>query len=218
MTKKKYSINWEDDLPISFEVDGVSYQSLEQVPDEEDRHKLEVMMTASFDAEFDEVVGEQQKSTGANPQNIVLGVFTLVAVVMLIIAAVSSFRAISKISKEMSAPGLVVDMVVKREFGNDTDRVGDDYYFPVVEYVSADGNSHIVPLVEGNSAPTYEIGDDVTVLYDPEHPLDARIRSLSSSALIWVLPTITGILGLTFLIAVTAVRKLMSVPPGKLSS
>ena len=53
MAKKKYSINWEDDLPVSFEVDGVQYGSLEDVPDEADRLKLEAMMDSSFDAEFD---------------------------------------------------------------------------------------------------------------------------------------------------------------------
>jgi hypothetical protein len=54
------------------------------------------------------------------------------------------------------------------------------------------------------------VGDEVTVLYDPEHPLEARIKSFGSSALLWVLPGITGILGVAFLGAVIAVQKLMS--------
>jgi len=80
----------------------------------------------------------------------------------------------------------------------------------VVQFVSADGRSHIVHLTEGSSAPFHEVGDEVTVLYDPEHPLEARIQSFGSSALLWVLPGITGILGVAFLGAVIAVQRLMS--------
>jgi hypothetical protein len=65
-------------------------------------------------------------------------------------------------------------------------------------------------MTEGGSAPFHEVGDEVTVLYDPEHPLEARIQSIGSSALMWVLPGITGILGLGFLGAILAVRKFMT--------
>ena len=44
MAKKTCSINWEDDVPVSFEVDGVQYESLEEVTDETDRLKHEAMM------------------------------------------------------------------------------------------------------------------------------------------------------------------------------
>ncbi len=50
-------------------------------------------------------------------------------------------------------------------------------------------------------------------MYNPEHPLDARIKSFGSSAAMWILPGITGILGIAFLGAVVAVRKLM--PPAE---
>jgi succinate dehydrogenase/fumarate reductase cytochrome b subunit len=213
MSKKKYSINWEDDLPVSFEVNGRSYESLEDVPDEADRRKLEAMMdssfTADFDKEFEEASKQLENQGGPSMENIVLGIFTVVAVIMLIVTAVSSYSAISKISKEESAPGRVVDMIEKREYVNEQDRIIEEYYYPVVEYVSADGRGHTVQLTEGSSTPSYEIGDEVTVLYDPEHPLDARIKSFGSSALMWVLPSITGILGLGFLVAVIVVRRVM---------
>ncbi|MGE5774771.1 MAG: DUF3592 domain-containing protein, partial [Chloroflexota bacterium] len=62
---------------------------------------------------------------------------------------------------------------------------------------------------EGSWPPSYEVGDEVTVRYDPEHPLEARIASLGSNALLWILPGITGILGLGFLAAVLGIRKFM---------
>jgi hypothetical protein len=128
---------------------------------------------------------------------------------MLLIAAISSFSAVSRMSGEASAPGRVVEIIERREYVNEQDRVVQDYYYPVVEFVSADGRPHTVHMTEGSSAPSHEVGDEVTVLYDPDHPLDARIKSFGSYALMWILPGITGILGLGFLGAVLVVRNVM---------
>ena len=223
MPRKKYSINWENDEPVSFEVDGVSYGSVDEIPDEADREKITAMMDASFDASFDqqfekefkdfdkefEKDWEANKKTSANAEKLILGIFTGVAVLMLLIAFGSSASAILKMNREESAPGRVVEIIERREYVNEQDRVVQDYYFPVVEFVSKDGRHHTVHMTEGSSAPSHEVGDEVTILYNPEHPLEARIESVGSSALMWILPGITGILGLGFLGAVIAVRKLM---------
>ena len=216
---KKYSINWENDEPVSFEVDGVSYERLEDVPDEADRSKLQAMMNASLEEDFEKEWEEfdrefkkdweANKKTSAKPEKLILGIFTGVAVVMLLIALISSASAVLKMKSEESASGRVVEIVQRREYVNQQDRVVQDYYFPVVEFVSKDGRRHSVQMTEGSSAPAHEVGDEVTVLYDPERPLDARIKSFGSSASMWILPGITGILGLAFLSAVFAIRKLM---------
>jgi hypothetical protein len=220
VSKKKYSIHWEDDEPASFEVDGVIYDSLEQISDEADRARLEAMMNASLEQEFEREFEEFEKEfkedweahkkTSARAEKLILGIFTGVAILMLLIAAASSAHAILKMNREHSAPGRVVEIVHRREYVNEQDRVVEDYYFPVVEYRSSDGRRHTVHMTEGSSAPAHEVGDDVTVLYNPERPLEARIKSFGSSALMWILPGITGILGLAFLGAVLAVQKFMS--------
>jgi len=216
---KKYSINWENDDPVSYEVDGVAYESLDQIPDEGDRAKLEAMMNASMDQEFEKEVAEfdrdfkkeveAQKKSSVTAEKLILGIFSGVAVLMLLIAFGSAASAILKMSREDNAPGRVVEIVKRREYVNEQDRVYQDYYFPVVEFVSADGRRHSVQMSEGSSSPSQEVGDEITVLYNPEHPLDARVKSFGSSALMWVLPGITGILGLAFLGAVLVVRRLM---------
>lgn len=217
MSKKKYSINWENDEPLSFEVDGVLYESIDQVPDEADREKLTAMMDASFDQQFEKEFRdfdkefkkdwEAHKKSSVKVEKIILGVFSGVAVLMLLIAFISSASAILKMNREESAPGRVVEIIERREYVNEQDRVVQDYYYPVVEYISGDGRSHTVHTTEGSSAPQHEVGDEVTVLYNPERPLDARIQSVGSYALMWVLPGITGILGLAFLGAVIVVQK-----------
>lgn len=218
MAKKKYSINWEDDLPISFEVDGVSYDTLDDVPDEKDRRKLEAMMESAEDAEFEaEVDAEIAKAKKELEQiekvpfeKIILSVFTGIAALMLFVTAIASFNNIQKVNREESAPGIVVEMTKRLEYDeNDSDRVIGEAYFPVVEFTANDGKRRTVQLSEGSFPPAYEIGDEVTVLYEPDLPLDARIKSFGSSALMWILPGITGILGIAFLGAVIAVQKLM---------
>ena len=219
MSRKRYSINWEDDEPVSFEVDGISYESLQQVPDEEDRARLEAMMNASmeqlFEKEFEEFDKEfkkdweAHKKTSASAEKLILGISSGLAVLMLLIAVISSASAIRKMSREESATGRVVEIVHRREYVNEQDRVVQDYYFPVVEFSSADGPFHHVQMTEGSSAPSHEVRDEVTVLYSPERPWEARIQSFGSTALMWILPGITGILGLAFLGAVLAVGRLM---------
>jgi hypothetical protein len=224
MATRKYSIHWENDEPASFEVDGVLYESLDDIPDEADRDKITAMMDASYDGSLDQEFEkefrdfdrefqkdwEAHRKSSANAEKIIIGVFAGVAVLMLLIAFLSSASAILKINREERAPGRVVEIVERREYVNEEDRIVQDYYYPVVEYVSADGGPHTVHMTEGSSVPQYEVGDQVTVLYNPERPLDARIESLGSFALMWIWPGITGILGLAFLGAVLIVRTVMS--------
>jgi hypothetical protein len=220
MPSKKYSINWENDEPVSFEVDGVLYERLDQVPDEVDREKLSAMVDGSIDQQFEREFKdfdqefkkelEAHRKTSVNVEKLIVGIFTGIAVLLLGIAFVSSANAILKINREESAPGRVVEIIERREYVNEQDRVVQDYYYPVVDFVANDGRHHSVHMTEGSSAPSYEVGDEVTVRYNPERPLDARIQSFGSSALMWVLPAITGILGLAFLGAVMAVRRFMT--------
>ena len=216
MPKKKYSINWENDEAQSFEVNGVTYESLDDVPDWKDRDKLAAMLHASSDddeeVKFDEKEFEELRKAAENPsmERWVLGGFTAIAVIMLLVTIVSIFSNIQKILKEESVPGMVVDVVKRRELINEENDIVRDFYYPVIEFVPSDGHKRSLQVNEGSDSPFYEKGDEITVLYDPEHPLDARIKSASSNALMWVLPSITGILGIAFAGAVLVVKKVMA--------
>jgi hypothetical protein len=218
MAKKKYVINWENDETASFEVDGVTYESLDDVPDEKDRGKLAAMIQAAEEDEdfkevkFDEKEFEELRKAAEDPtmERWVLGGFTGIAVIMILVALISSFFNLQKIAREESTPGRVVDVVVQRVIVNEQDRIVRDFYFPVVEFIPIDGRKRMVQLNEGSDSAFYEKGHEVTIAYDPEHPLDARIKSAGGSALMWILPGITGILGIAFAGAVFVVKKVMS--------
>ena len=149
MAKKKYSINWEDDDPVSFEVDSVQYESLEDVPDESDRLKLEAMMNATedaeFDAEFEKIEKELQENQGTPIEKIILPIFTGVAILMLLIAAIASVSNIMKINREASAPGRVTDVKMERSYVNEEDRVIEEFYYPVVQFVAVSPTTYSPP-------------------------------------------------------------------------
>ena len=218
MPKKKYSINWENDEPVSFEVNGVTYESLDDVPDWKDKDKLSAMVVAASEDNFEEVnfnskEFEELRKSAESPtmERWVLGGFSAIAIIMLLVTAISTFSNIQKISKEERTSGRVVDVVVQQVVVNEENDIARDFYYPVIEFVPSDGHKRSLQVNEGSDSPFYEKGDEITVLYDPEHPLDARIKSAGSSALMWVLPGITGILGIAFAGAVFVVKKVMAV-------
>ncbi|MCA2001061.1 MAG: DUF3592 domain-containing protein [Chloroflexi bacterium] len=214
---KKYSINWKDDEVVSFEVDGIAYDTLDDVPNPKDRRKFEAMLNASgeiersldeFDKNFDKEFAAM-KGDSKTMENTILWIFSGVAALMLLIAGISSFLNLQKLSGEQSADGVVVDVVKRREYVDQQDDVYNDYYFPVVRFTASDGRTRELEMNEGSSSQEYEAGDKVTVLYNPDRPLDARIKSFSGNILMWILPGITGVLGFAFGGAVWLVRKFL---------
>jgi hypothetical protein len=89
-------------------------------------------------------------------------------------------------------------VIVRQSYDSET-RVTSEYYYPVVELNLPDGIHKQVQLSEGSWPPKYEIGQPVTLLYDPAHPLDARIKSSSGTMLMWIFPGITGFVGIVFM-------------------
>lgn len=211
---KKYSVNMENGEVVSVEVDGVIYASPDQIPDPEDREKILQLMSGStedsFEAEFDkewEDFDKRFKEVEKQPAKFpiaIVGIFLFVAVIMLAVAVISAVSTSRAVAKEQNAPGQVVDMTVRKSQGGydsqGTYQAPQDYYYPVVEFSLPDGTRKTVQLSEGSWPPAYEIGEQVTVLYDPGKPINARIQSTSSNIMMWLLPGITGTLGVVFLI------------------
>lgn len=204
---KKYSLNIENDEVVSVEVDGVQYDNPDQIPDPEDRAKILLLMEKStdedfeqdFDKEFAAEFRELERQSAQFP-TIIVSIFLFIAVIMLAIAGIATVSNVRTLSREQSTPGRVVDMVVRPSWDSER-RVSTDYYYPVVEFYLPGEIRQTVQLSEGSWPPAYQVGDAVTVLYDPEQPLNARIDSVSSTVLMWILPGITGILGVAFLAA-----------------
>jgi len=210
MAQKKYTVNWENGDAVSFEVDGVVYTSLDQIPDPKDLRKMMAIMSAAEEDDFFDEPVDETKKPAFPPERIILLIFSGVAALMLLISLISAGSSLAGMLKEKSAPGKVVDVVSRRTYVNQQDRIIEEYFYPVVDFTADDGHRRTVQMSVGSSSPEYEKGNEVTVLYDPQHPLDARIKSFGGEAINWILPAITGILGLAFLGAVWVARKVMS--------
>jgi hypothetical protein len=205
--EKKYSINMENDEIVSIEVDGVRYDSPDQIPDAEDRAKIEMLMSksvendfgADFDKEFEEEFRQLERDSKRFPI-VIVGVFLTIAVIMLAIAVISGINTSRAHAREKSAPGQVVDLVVRKSQVSDQQE-SSEFYYPVVEFRLPNQSLQTVQLSEGSWPPAYGKGDPVTILYDPQQPHNARIQSTSSTILAWILPGITGTVGVAFLVA-----------------
>ncbi|MBC8144587.1 MAG: DUF3592 domain-containing protein [bacterium] len=68
-------------------------------------------------------------------------------------------------------------------------------YFPVIQYQTSSGETTTFQSNSGSSPPAFEVGERVTVLYDPAQPADASIDSFWQ---LYALPAIFGIIGLVF--------------------
>lgn len=214
---KKYSVQMENDEVVSVEVDGVTYTNPDDIPDEGDRQKIQSMISRStpldsedsgedeFDREMAKDLREMRKQSASMPK-LMVAIFLGVAAIALIVAGISTYSAIRQISKEESVPGRVVDMVMHASRDSQTGEVT-QFAYPVVEFTPVDQRPQRVQIGEGSSPPEYAVGDAVVVLYDPQKPRDARIKSISSDVLLWLLPGITFVLGAAFVGAALMVLK-----------
>jgi hypothetical protein len=200
--EKKYSIQWQNDEVVAFEVDGVQYTSLDEVPNEADRDKLLELMAGTSDFEPEAPAGPS-----INLGLIVLTVFIGVAVLMCVISVLTGVSTWRVMSRETEAPGQVVDMVTRK------DDQGNEFYYPVVEFSPAGGCPRTVQMPEGSWPPAYEIGDPVTVLYDPQQPLNARVKTTSGTVSLWIWTMVTGILAVAFIGATFLARWVLKEVP-----
>jgi hypothetical protein len=216
---KKYSIQTENDKVVSVEVDGVSYTDPEDIPDKFDRKKIKTLIARTtnpdfddtFDEEFAEDVREMKKQSAMFPR-LIISIFLGIGVLLLIITGFSTASAIKTISREESAPGQVVDLVPRNVRDSSTGDVTQITY-PVVEYTPLGQARLKVQMSEGSSTPDNVVGDQVVVLYDPQRPTHARIKSTASDFLLWLLPGITFFVGAVFVAVAVVIYKVW--PPNK---
>jgi hypothetical protein len=205
---KKYSVQTENDEVVSMEVDGEVYTRVEDIPNLKDRKMIQrlIAKTSSGDSEdgLDQEFVNEIHEMNRSPKYLawlLLAVFFIVAVIMLIITVTSTVNTIRTLSREQSTAGVVVDEVTRSVRDSETGEVT-LYIYPIVEYTPAGGSAIQLQLSEGSTSPDYLIDDQVTILYDPDRPRDARIKSAAGNVLMWITPGVTFLVGAGFLTVV----------------
>ncbi len=119
---------------------------------------------------------------------VVYALFALVGASMLIGACFIATNTLYFTAKAQLTEGRVVENVRRRSGDSDT-------YYPVVEFVTTDGQHVQVMSSPGSTPPTYDVGESVDVLYRPDNIDDARINSFLS---LWLGAIIMGSIGSVF--------------------
>ena len=131
-----------------------------------------------------------------------IGIVALVAVVLTVVGAmfaIRGFRGLRStrrfVTASASATGTVTDSV-GRWYRNPGDEPGvSRLSHPLVRFVTGDGRTvEFESQVGSNLAP--KVGQQVTVLYDPLRPEEAKIKSFM---MLWALPSIFAALGVFLL-------------------
>lgn len=163
---------------------------------------------------------------GPNVGRIVGSVFLGVGALLLLITIPLFWYTRQSVAAEVTAPGVVVENVLRHVApspSTDGSRSAgsSDLYYAVVEFRIADGTLKRVEMSEGNWPKAYEEGERVTVRYDPEKPIHARLGG--GGPLDFLAPLITGFLGLLFSAVAIGVRRAFgsfqgtTTPPGPAS-
>jgi hypothetical protein len=183
--RTKYTIIFEDNEPVSIEINGKKYTSPDQISNDLDRARVIRMMFADPDTS-----SEISEVDSSDLTRILTWVFASAAALMLIIALTAGVIVGQAAGREISAAGVVV--ALRQDRGSD----GSSYFYPVVEFKLPNGETQTLRSNAGTNPPAYRQGDAVTVLFDPQQPEQARIQSFGSSFDRWIVSIITGILGL----------------------
>ncbi|MBD2328079.1 DUF3592 domain-containing protein [Alkalinema sp. FACHB-956] len=232
----KISINWNNDEITSIEVNGIQYSHPDEIPNDDDRKKVLKLMArvanpTALDDDFDFADADPfppsdslwphlQQSHVPQPsqpetwpvERIIFWIFFPIGVSFLTIAGIATYSNQQTLAKEQRASGQVVDLVGRNVLDRNRRPTGYMVYAPVVDFQSADRQSHRIEMSEASQPPAYEKGEQVTILYNPAHPSQARIDSFGNTVALWILPGIFGFLGSIFFIIALVIRKVFSTP------
>jgi len=123
-------------------------------------------------------------------------IFTFAALVMLYFSWHTYNATNEFLETAQSAPGIVVDFDT-RHSSSSSSSGSSTTYAPIVEYTHPEtGQTIRFTSSASSNPPAFDGGEEVTVLYSPDDPEDARIDSFMS---LWMMPLILVVLGGIFL-------------------
>jgi hypothetical protein len=92
------------------------------------------------------------------------------------------------LNRSVSTTGQVVDLKCESDFDTDS-------YHTVFEYKDGAGDVHRVTESWGTDPPSHQVGQTVDVLYDSQHPANARLSSFNSLWMFSLLCVVGALIG-----------------------
>lgn len=99
------------------------------------------------------------------------------------------------------APGVVLDLVLELGGGRQN---GSWLYFPIVRYSLPDGRAVDFKSPQGSAPAAVRKGQQVTVLYDPANPANARLEGILSGGCLYGFLAVFGVAFVLLAIAIAA--------------
>jgi len=115
-------------------------------------------------------------------------VFTLIGTLMMCGSVYLAVERVDFLREAISANGKVIDLVESRSDGSST-------YAPVIAFKTFGGRRFEFKSNTSSNPPSYNIGENVDVLYLPSSPQTAKINGFFS---IWGAVIISGVMGSVF--------------------
>ncbi|MGA8102632.1 MAG: DUF3592 domain-containing protein [Candidatus Acidiferrales bacterium] len=122
------------------------------------------------------------------------GVFAVVGVGLLIGGVVAIQHTRHFLATAISVPGVVTENVWHESRSQSSNSTHWAFY-PRIRFRTTDGQEISFITNTGSSPPAYRVNEPVTILYEPQQPYHAYIRSFSE---LWLLPTILFPMGVIF--------------------
>lgn len=116
-------------------------------------------------------------------------IFGLVGLGILAVAIMTASVRLELLADGVRTEGVVVRLAGG---GGNSDR---SYYYPIVRFRAASGETFVFRGETGTRPPAFEQGEEVTVIYHSDNPEVAVIDSFWS---LWFLPVLFGAFGLVF--------------------
>jgi len=108
-------------------------------------------------------------------------VFTIVGALMLV-GTFFIFKSTNDfLSTSVNTQGKVIDMSRSRSSSSSSNSV---MYAPIIKFTDEKGNSHEFTSSTSSSSPSYSVGENVEILYNPVSPNDAKIKGFFSFLLL----------------------------------
>ncbi|HVR65971.1 MAG TPA: DUF3592 domain-containing protein [Verrucomicrobiae bacterium] len=144
----------------------------------------------------------------SRPSWLFTGIFLLIGLGLLGGGAYSGVSTFDFLANAVSAPGVVIDLEARW----DSDDGGYTYY-PRVRFATEGGRPYEFTGDVGSSPASFDVGEEVRVLFDPADPSKARIDSFMQ---LWFTPLLLAGMGTVFSIfglwgTLTAARESLAV-------
>jgi len=124
---------------------------------------------------------------------IISTLFSIIGIGLLIASLFIFNHTRNFIKKSSSTTGTVIELLQERSTssGGSTSYA----YYPWIRFETEDGRSIVFKSAVGSNPPSYRVGEEVSVLFDPDNPYNAKINSFFS---VWLGFIILSGLGVIF--------------------